>query len=259
MLKRRNRKRQQQEPLIDWDAIRRFALAGGTLLAITASVIFVFLLLDRPVASIQVDGPFARVNASQIEAEVLANMQGGFISLDLDSLSARIRRLPWVDRVRIRRQWPNGLHITLVEQRPAARWGESGLLNVRGELFIDDSRHVPAGLPYLAGPPGTEIEVVNRFLAARSYLLPHGLDVVGLVRDPRGAWDMTLSNGVAIRLGRHRVDERITRYGDLVLEIVGADPGKVEYVDMRYSNGFAIGWRKQDEAAAAARLTAHSG
>ena len=39
MLKRRNRKRQQQEPLIDWDAIRRFALAGGTLLAITASVI----------------------------------------------------------------------------------------------------------------------------------------------------------------------------------------------------------------------------
>ena len=70
---------------------------------------------------------------------------------------------------------------------------------------------------------------------------------------------MTLSNGVAVRLGRHRVDQRIRRYSDLVLDIVGADPGKVEYVDMRYSNGFAIGWRKQDEAAVAARLTAHSG
>jgi len=259
MLNRRNRKLQRYEPLIDWVAIRRFALAGGTLLAVTASVIFVFLLLDRPVASIQVDGPFARVNASQIEAEVLANMHGGFISLDLDGLSRTIGRLPWVDQVRIRRQWPNGLHITLIEQRPAARWGETGLLNVRGELFIADSRHVPAGLPFLAGPPGTEAEVVKRFLEARSYLLPHGLDVVGLVRDPRGAWDMTLSNGVAIRLGRHRVDQRIRRYSDLVLDIVGADPGKVEYVDMRYSNGFAIGWRKQDEAAVAARLTAHSG
>ena len=259
MLNRRNRKRPQQEPLFDWVAIRRFALAGGTLLAITASVIFVFLLLDRPVATIQVDGPFARVNASQIEAEVLANLHGGFISLDLDRLSTTIRRLPWVDQVRISRQWPNGLHITLIEQRPAARWGASGLLNVRGELFIADSRHVPAGLPLLAGPPGTEAEVVKVFLAARSYLLPHGLDVVGLVRDPRGAWDMTLSSGVVIRLGRHRVDQRIRRYGDLVLEIIGADPGRVEYVDMRYSNGFAIGWRKQDEAAVAARLTAHSG
>ncbi len=259
MLSRHNRNRQQQEPLIDWVAIRRFALAGGTLLAITASVIFVFLLLDRPVATIQVDGPFARVNASQIEAEVLANIHGGFISLDLDGLSMTIRRLPWVDQVRIKRLWPNGLHIALVEQRPAARWGESGLLNVRGELFIDDSRHVPAGLPFLGGPPGTEGEVVDRFLAARSYLLPHGIDVVGLVRDQRGAWEMTLNNGVVIRLGRRDVDQRIRRYSELVLKVVSADPESVEYVDMRYSNGFAIGWRKQDEAAVAARLTAHSG
>ncbi len=259
MLKRRNRKRQRQDPMIDWVAIRRFALAGGTLLATTASVIFVFLLLDRPVATIQVDGSFARVNATQIEAEVLANLHGGFISLNLDGLSTTIGRLPWVDQVRIRRQWPDGLHITLIEQRPAARWGESGLLNVRGELFIDDSRHVPAGLPFLAGPPGTEGDVVERFRAARSYLLPHGLDVVGLVRDPRGAWDMTLTNGIVIKLGRHRVDERIRRYGDLVLEIVSADPGRVEYVDMRYSNGFAIGWRQQDEAVPAAQLTANSG
>lgn len=258
MIKKRNRKRPQQEPLVDWHAIRRFALAGGTLLAISGAVIFLFLLLDRPVADIQVDGPFARVNASQVEAEVLANLHGGFISLDLDGLSATIRRLPWVDQVRIRRQWPNSLHITLIEQRPAARWGETGLLNIRGELFIEDSRHVPAGLPALAGPPGTESEVVSRYLTARSYLQPHGLAVTGLVRDPRGAWDMTLSNGIAVRLGRYRVEQRIRRYSDLVLEIVSPDPGKVEYIDMRYSNGFAIGWRKQDEAAIAA-LNVRSG
>ena len=259
MPKKRNRKRRPQEPLFDWYAIRRFALAAGTLLSLTAAVIVLFLLLDRPLTTIQVDGPFARVNASQVEAEVLANMHGGFISTDLAGLADKIRDMPWVDQVRIERLWPNGLHITLFEQQPAARWGETGLLNVRGELFTDDSRHAPAELPLLVGPAGTEQEVASQYLAARRLLLPHGLDIASLQRDPRGAWVMQLSNGITIRLGRQRVDQRIARFCDLVLSLVRHDLSRIEYVDMRYTNGFAIGWQTPAEAVVTTRSTARSG
>jgi hypothetical protein len=62
--------------------------------------------------------------------------------------SERSKRLPWVEHARIQRRWPNSLHVTVIEQTAAARWGESGLLNTRGELFVKSATHVPAELPH---------------------------------------------------------------------------------------------------------------
>lgn len=260
MIRRRNRKRREQIPSINWGQIRRTAVAGTTLAAVAGAVVVLFLLLDRPITKIQIDGPFARVNASQVEAAVVENLRGGFISADINGLASSVRRHLWVDQVRVRREWPDGLRITLIEQTPAARWGESGLLNVRGELFIEDTRHIPAGLPTLYGPAGSEREIAMRFLSIREQLLPRGIDIASLGRDPRGAWSMTLSNGVIVKLGRRDLDRRLARFSGLVLDVVAADMGGLEYVDMRYSHGFAIGWQESRSAAKpAAQSTARSG
>jgi cell division protein FtsQ len=61
--------------------------------------------------------------------------------------------------------------------------------------------------------------------------------------DERGAWELSLDNGVALRLGRTGVDERFERFLEAAARIVAARAAEIEYVDMRYSNGFAIGWR----------------
>lgn len=260
MIRKRNRKHREKIPTIDWSGIRRMALAGGTLFAVTGGVVVMFLLLDRPISTIQIDGPFARVNASQVEAVIVDGIRGGFISTDIEGLAATVRSLPWVDQARVTREWPDGLRITLVEQSPAARWGESGLLNTRGELFIEDTRHVPAGLPALHGPAGSQREVALRYLAIREQLLPRGIDIASLGRDPRGAWTMTLNNGVTVRLGRRDIDLRLARFTGLVLDVVAPDLAGLDYVDMRYSNGFAIGWEQPQSAAHdAAQSTARSG
>ena len=52
-----------------------------------------------------------------------------------------------------------------IEQTAAARWGESGLLNTRGELFVRAAAHVPAELPRLSGPEGTESQVAQRYMS----------------------------------------------------------------------------------------------
>ena len=44
----------------------------------------------------------------------------------------------------------------MTEEAPIACWGERGLLNAAGELFLPDADHVPAELPRLHGPAGTE-------------------------------------------------------------------------------------------------------
>jgi cell division protein FtsQ len=67
--------------------------------------------------------------------------------------------------------------------------------------------------------------------------------VAALRLDARGAWEMDLDSGVTVRLGRREVDERIERFIHTASQVIAHRLNEISYVDMRYSNGFAIGWR----------------
>jgi cell division protein FtsQ len=221
------------------------ARIGGVLIACT--VIFATyhisaMALDRPINSITIDGPFQRVSALQIEEAISDELEKGFLTADLDTIRDQVTGLEWIDAANVVRRWPAQLEISVTEQVPAACWGERGLLNTRGELFVTDARHVPAELPRLSGPEGQSGEVAKRYLRIREQLIPRGLDVRRLHLDARGAWDMTLQNGIEIRLGKRQVAERTELFLDVVADIITRRAKDIEFVDMRYSNGFTIGW-----------------
>jgi cell division protein FtsQ len=225
---------------IEWRSYTRraalLALLGGGLATLTWA-------LDRPVRVISMDGSFQRVSPGQIEKAIAPFSQAGFMSADLDGIQRAVESLPWVERARIQRRWPNSLHVTVIEQTAAARWGESGLLNTRGELFVRSATHVPAELPRLSGPDGTESQVAQRYLSVQGRMLEAGMRIAALRLDERGAWEMDLDSGVTVRLGRREVDERIDRFIHTASQVISHRLSEVTYVDMRYSNGFAIGWR----------------
>ena len=54
---------------------------------------------------------------------------------------------------------------------------------------------------------------------------------------------MTLDNGVQVRLGRQQIDARFERFMLAAAKLVSQRAADIAYVDMRYSNGFAVGWR----------------
>jgi cell division protein FtsQ len=131
----------------------------------------------------------------------------------------------------------------------AARWGMNGLLNERGELFLSEARFIPPELPRLSGPKGSETLVAKRYLAIQGRLVEGGVRIAALRLDARGAWEIDLDNGVRIRLGRRQVDERFERFVAAALRIVVQRSAEINYVDMRYTNGFSVGWRGSTKVA----------
>jgi cell division protein FtsQ len=228
-------------PAINW---RRWLPAGAVVLALFAVVFGVRFALDQPVERVDISGRFQRVQAVDVHNAV-RNALGrqGMVAVDLHAVSLAVEKIPWVDHASVARSWPRGLKVQVVEQVPVARWGETGLLNTRGEVFIRDLRHVPAELPELVGPPGSEADVTQRYLAVQPRLVQAGLRLSQLSMDERGAWEVTLDNGVHLRLGRMLVDERFDRFIAAAARLVANRANEIRYVDMRYSNGFAIGWR----------------
>jgi cell division protein FtsQ len=222
----------------------------GRMLAPIAAVGIVFAtyqlslqMLDSEITSLEISGPFQRVTALHIEAAISAEIEAGFVGADIDRIQELIVALPWIDQARVARRWPSQISITVTEQVPAAVWGDSGLLNTRGELFVNELRHVPAELPRLSGPDASSAEVATRYLAVREQLIPLGLDVRRVHLDARGSWEMTLGNGIEVRLGRKAVADRTDLFLGVVADIITGRAIEIEYVDMRYSNGFTIGWK----------------
>lgn len=200
-------------------------------------------LLDQPIRSVTIEGPFQRVTALQIEEAISNELEGGFFSADLQKIQNEVVALPWIDQANVARRWPGKIEISVTEQVPAAIWGERGLLNTDGKLFVSDARHVPAELPRLSGPDDQAALVAKRYLQIREQLIPLGMDVRRFHVDARGAWDMTLQNGVEIRFGRRDVESRTQLFLDVAANIVSSREAEIEFVDMRYSNGFTIGWK----------------
>ncbi|MBV8403943.1 MAG: cell division protein FtsQ/DivIB [Gammaproteobacteria bacterium] len=246
MLGRPKNRRKPQEtrwraPQVNWRAL---AIVLGVPAVIAAGALAVLWVLDQPIGSVSVAGRFQRVAPVDVERVVKAQVHGaGLLSVDLAAVRRAIHTLPWVDAVSVQRAWPHGLDVLVLEQTAAARWGEKGLVNTRGELFNSDERHIPPELARLEGPAGKESLVAQRYLAADARLLQAGMRLTAMRLDARGAWEIDLANGVTVRLGRRQVDERFEKFMSTALKLVTQRGEDIAYVDMRYTNGFAIGWR----------------
>jgi cell division protein FtsQ len=226
---------------IDW---RRWSMTLASLAGLAAAGGLIMWTLDQPIQSVNVAGRFQRVSPADVERAVKQQVREvGLVSVDLAAVRKAIASIPWVDAVTVQRAWPHGLRVVVSEQVAAARWRENGLLNTRGELFASDARHVPQELAQLDGPNGTETEVAQRYLSSQGRLAEAGLRLTALRLDARGAWEFDLANGVTVRLGRRQVEERFDRFVTTAAKLVTQRADDIAYVDMRYTNGFAIGWR----------------
>jgi cell division protein FtsQ len=246
--KPRNRRRRDNDartrwrlPEINW---RRLFVSVTSVVAVCLAVAGVLWTLDQPIQRVSVSGRFQHVAPVDVERIVKEHVRGmGLLSVDLASVRHALHQIPWVDAVSIQRSWPRGLTVLVIEQVAAARWGDSGLLNTRGELFSTDEHRIPPELARLSGPQGKEAAVAEKYLAEQGRLTQAGLHMTAMRLDARGAWEFDLANGVTVRLGRRQVDERFDKFMIAALKLVTQRGDDISYIDMRYTNGFAIGWR----------------
>jgi len=257
MPRKRNRKRSRKArvavPAINWVRVTATSAAAATLVAVYWLGSWA---MDRPIETVVINGVFQRVSAAQLDQVLSPLIATGFLSADIRMIHDELTAIAWVASADVRRKWPAGIEVFIEEQVPAARWGDAGLLNVQGELFVRQADHVPAELPHLSGPEGTEKLVAGRYFEVQRQLEQRGLSALSMTLNERGGWTFRLNNGIRVRIGADHVDERIGRFFRALDAGVVAVAANVEYIDMRYTNGFAIGWKegRRVNTPAAARM-----
>jgi cell division protein FtsQ len=202
-----------------------------------------------PMHRLQVTGEFQHVADSAIREAVLPHVGGGFFAVRLGDVRSAVAALPWVKEVEVRKRWPDLLEVAVVEHRAFARWGGERLLSDRGELFEVAPGSMPAGLPELEGPDTQVGEVVALYQQSIERFRNSGARVRGVSLSARGGWDIALTDGTQVVLGRSDPERRLARFARLLPQLRAAEERVLVRADLRYTNGFALVWAEPEAGA----------
>lgn len=221
--------------VLNWIANLLFGLAVVAMLY--ATVFVVVHLPIFPLREVKVDGKLSHVNREQVKFIVERYMQGNFFTLDLVKARDAFEKLPWARNVSVRRRWPDKLEVSIEEHKELARWGNIALVNTYGELFHAAS---DSDLPVFYGPGDGVHEVAEHYGRYSELLLPTTMKVTELALTPRRAWQIRTDKNMVIELGREEMDQRLEKFASSYAQTLANLNVQVDYVDLRYPNGFAV-------------------
>lgn len=245
-----------------WNYPDRMKVVTRCLLICFSGLVFLWMMFwlgQRPVFTIKhiqvesIDGaPLKHVNLPAIRSLVVSNLAGNFFSIRLDSARTAFESVPWVRTASVRRVWPNGLAVTIQEHDPIGIWGgneEPMLINKHGEIFVANMAEAEADRDLLkfSGPLGSNREVISLYNKMNEWFKPWNAKAVEVTLSNRYAWSAKLDNGIRFEFGRdldprdrEQIEARVDRFFKIWPQLQEKMNNKVELVDLRYPNGFAL-------------------
>jgi cell division protein FtsQ len=199
------------------------------------------------ITQLEVTADYDRITSEQLRLMVAKTPERSFFRLDAEQVKRNIESMPWVRYAHVVKQWPDTLKITIKEHQAVAIWNGAELLNQSGEVFkVDAVDHLKA-LPRIYGlkeDSKVTLEMFNRY---NKLLQPVGYEINEAHVDMRGDWRLILRNGLEVLLGTEKHEARVLRLSETWDQLLSTSERLPERVDLRYSNGYVVRWRAENE------------
>lgn len=205
-------------------------------------------VLERRLSQVSVEGEFRYVGKQRTMDLISAELNSDFMQLDLMKLKAVLESDPWVEYAALGRQWPDTLLVKIIEQKPIARWGDTGFMNQRGEIIHVDNTDELTELPRLDGDETDASKIMQQYQDLSQLLRGRGLEIIRLSGDQKKSWRVTLKGNIEVAIGRDQVMEKMRRFITVYDKHLNRLWPDVKAVDVRYTNGVAVQWLPQSEA-----------
>lgn len=240
--------------------------AFGTRFSLSLKPVFFLLLIALPVVavlgaykwiqnpenltikSIEVTGDFTILDKAELSPLIESYVKTNLFLLDDKNLEKAIENNPWVHSASLTHVWPNKLIVKIYEQKPVAHWGKTEMLAENGEIIKASMVKEKGDLPMLYSPntSGKNMgrNMASGFLGIRKMMKGFPLRLVEFKEDARGSWSIKLENGMTLKVGREHQAKRLKRFMVAYEESLNNVLDKISVVDLRYTNGFAVKWKK---------------
>lgn len=160
-------------------------------------------------------------------------------TLPLEEIQQKLEAIAWVDRAIVGRKLPFELVVTVVPQKPIARWRKEGLVNNHGEIFlVDEIAEEFAMLPVLDGEANELTDIMSAYIDINKVLRGKNLEIVNLQRTESGAWSVQTNDGGLVIFGGEKIVEAAKRFV-AVHRYLGNEAANRRF-DTRHNSGVAV-------------------
>lgn len=235
--------------------IRLMRLGANLLFALAGLALLVGLglwLARSPwlsVRHVRVEGEVTHNSAASIRTLAMPQLQGNYLTMNLQAARAAFEALPWVRRALVRRVWPGDLVVRLEEHEPMAYWerddSDDLLVNIQGEVFEVNLGDVEdETLPVLRGPEGSASRVLAMWRQLAPVFDAAGMPTQRLALSNGGSWRIRLVSGGEIELGRGDEAEVLQRTHRFLASVgqvrARHEQRAIEYADLRHNEAYAL-------------------
>jgi len=196
-----------------------------------------------PIKYVRTDGDFQYLSKNGLKAVLQPWVMTGFFEADMQAIHSAVSTLPWVDRVTVKRIWPDTIEIELREKKPYARWGKSSLITERGVIFTPNSIEQFRNLTITTGPEQQQVKVLEIMKGIKTALADQSMELAEFSVNDRWAWKIKLVTGLEILLGRNEQLKKLQRFLKTLAVLKQEKLDAMAVVDLRYPNGYAVSWK----------------
>ncbi len=181
-----------------------FSVSGQRLTGdpdVTGSISGMAPFTGLEVKDIEISGLTNEFRRGEIIAALGVDYDDSILWLNMTAARDRVRQLPWIDQVEVRRLLPGTLSISIVERAPFAIWQNGGKITVidaEGQVISELVEDADLSMPQIVGPGANVsardiLAVIESRPTIRSRMR-------ALVRVADRRWNIRLRNGMDIRL-----------------------------------------------------------
>lgn len=182
---------------------------------------------------------------NQLNQAIALQSSASFFSTDLYLIKDEITALSWVEGVSVTRDWHKGIRIEVLPRQPIARFGSERLLDAQGQVYVPVNEEVLTNysLVTLQGDEKQAKVIMNQMQQVNEWFAPLGLSVEDMILTPRMTWLIKFDSGLRVLVdGENTAQKLLTLSKSLQSQLLDKKD-KIDAVDLRYKNGFAISWK----------------
>ena len=195
---------------------------------------------DRPIQQVKLTSALQQLSEDEINQVLAPYLGHSFWEVQLNQIQADLTRLDWVSQAVVKRSWPDQLIISIEEQTPVARWGDSGLINHTGEVFYPRSLLEFDNFVRIEGRLERSAQILAKLAEFQGKVDALEWSISSLTELKDGGWQVEILDGPKLLLAKKDNLQQLTRFVRAYDQLMDGLRKSAQVYDLRYSNGFSI-------------------
>jgi len=189
-----------------------------------------------PIDTIKIQGNLKHSNYPLLQDTVKQNLNGNFFTIDMNHLTDKIKQVPWILDVQIKKIWPTQINVQITERKILAMYNKNQVLTT-GDVLLPKPKKISKKILKIHSKLPIKFDDIKDY---KYILKKYNLHLMAIKQEEDMAINLQIDHGVWLKTGtlfdKKTWDKRLI----VIKSFLSKRNHGIKIIDLRYPLGMAI-------------------